>query len=79
VKQRKVLDKRTCSDRRVGETDNYTGPEKRKLRDRRSGRVSVCIGCGEVCGDQKAWIQCPPTRESTADSLICVCEACASK
>jgi hypothetical protein len=74
-----VLDKRTCRDRRVGGVSTHTRPERRALRDRRSGLVTVCIFCGEVCGDQKSWVKSPLPMETAGDSLVDVCADCASK
>lgn len=45
-----VLNRRTGGDRRIGSAFVYTGPERRKLRDRRSGRATVCFDGGNVYG-----------------------------
>jgi hypothetical protein len=74
-----VLDNRTFRDRRMAGVSTYTGPERRKLRDRRSGLITVCIFCGEVCGDQKGWIKGPLPMETAADFLVDVCADCHSK
>jgi hypothetical protein len=74
-----VLDKRTCRDRRMGGVTTHTGPERRELRDRRSGLITVCIFCGDVCGDQKGWIRSPLPMETAGDFIVDVCADCHSK
>ena len=74
-----VLDRRTYRDRRMQGDSTYTGPERRKLRDRRSGKITVCIFCGEVCGGQKGWVKSPQSLALATDFLIDVCRDCYAK
>ena len=74
-----ISNRRSGRDRRIGGTSTYTGPERRKLRDRRSGRATVCIDCGKVCGDQNGWIKGSLPREAAAECLIGTCTDCSSK
>ena len=79
MEQGTILDRREFRDRRIGGASAYAGSEKRKSRDRRSGKITVCIFCGEVCGGQRGWVKSPLPMETAADLLIDVCEDCYSK
>ena len=79
MEQGTTLDRRSCRDRRMGGTFTYTGPERRSLKYRRSGRTTVCLYCGKVCGDQKGWIKGSFTIETAAGYLIDICTDCSSK
>ena len=74
-----ILDRRESCDRRNDGASRYAGPEKRKSGDRRSGKITVCIFCGEVCGGQRGWVKSPLAMETAADLLVDVCEDCYSK
>jgi hypothetical protein len=74
-----TLDRRTRRDRRTAGTCRYTGPERRRLKYRRSGTTTVCLDCGEVCGEQGGWIKGSPTIETAAECLIGICTDCSSK
>ena len=74
-----TLDRRTSRDRRTDGTYLYTGPERRSLRDRRSGRITICIFCEEICGDLRGWIKGSLPIETAAECLIDVCTDCSSK
>ncbi len=79
MEQGTILDRREFHDRRITGACRYTGPERRKLIDRRSGKITVCVFCGEVCGGQRGWVKSPLPMETAADLLVDVCEDCYSK
>jgi len=74
-----ILDRRTCDDRREGEASAYTGPDRRKPGDRRDEKITICVFCGDICGDKKSWFKTPESKEIAADYQIYVCDSCASK
>ena len=79
MEQGTILDRREFHDRRIGGASTYTGPERRKLKDRRCGIVTICVFCGEVCGSQRGWVKSPPQTGTAADYLLDVCADCYSK
>jgi len=76
MEQGTLLDRREFHDRRIGDATAYTGPERRKLKDRRNGIITVCVFCGEVCGNQRGWFKSPPPTDTAADYLLDVCAGC---
>lgn len=79
MEQGTILDRRDFRDRRLGGAATYTGPERRTLTDRRSGTITVCVFCGEVCGNQRTWLKSPPPKDTSEDFQLDVCETCYSK
>jgi len=74
-----LLDRRTCNDRREEEVSTYTGPDRRKLGDRRDGKITICVFCEEICGEKKGWYKKVDLKDQAADYQIYVCDTCASK
>ena len=79
MEQGTIFDRRICPDRRKGGVSTYTGPERRKLKDRRSGKTIVCINCGKVCDERRGWTQGSLSRESATKYQIDICTGCSLK
>ena len=69
----RASERRSGRDRRTNGTVQYTGPERRVLKhrrsgfDRRKGWPTVCVYCGTVCGTNKGWLQEATTIETTVE------------
>lgn len=79
MEQVRTSERRSDCDRRTTGTYLYTGPERREFRNRRSGRTTVCIDCGKVCGNQRGWVKGILTKEAESENLIGMCPDCSSK
>jgi len=79
MEQGTIFDRRVGPDRRKGGSSTYTGPERRKLKDRRSGKTIVCTNCGKVCDDRRGWAQGPFSREGATIDQIDMCTSCSIK
>lgn len=74
-----ILDRRTDQDRRVAAVSTYSGPEKRKSRDRRDIKITICVFCGDICGEKKSWFKTPGPKKTTDYHQLFICDRCASK
>ena len=85
MQQVRTSERRSGRDRRTNSLSLFTGPEKRRLKhrrsgfDRRKGWPTVCVYCGNVCGTNKGWIQEATTIETTVECQIGICSDCSPK
>ncbi len=76
MNQGTILDRRAYRDRRQDGASTYTGPERRKLHDRRSRDITVCVFCERLCGGQQGWIKASQHKDADTDFLVDVCTDC---
>jgi len=74
-----ILDRRSSQDRREGEVSTYNGPDRRKSGERRDGKITICVFCGEICGEKKGWYKTPNLKDLDTDYQIYICDTCAAK
>ena len=74
-----TLERRSGRDRRNGGASSYTGPERRRVKYRRTADFIACIHCRKVCDSNGTWGSNASTPDTIAQFRAGICPECSSK